>query len=76
MNSNFGQKMFRPCKLHHHSQISRMVDCELCNECKRKNYAKVLHFQSERLKDDYIKLCKISTCMQYKNKTWMKHFFI
>jgi hypothetical protein len=45
MNSNFGQKGFRPCKLHHHSQISRMVDCELCNECKRKNSTRVLHFQ-------------------------------
>jgi hypothetical protein len=45
MNSNFGQKRFRPCKLHHHSQILRIADYELCNECKMKNYTKVLHFQ-------------------------------
>jgi len=45
MNLNFGQKGFRPCKSHHHSQISRMVDCELRNECKRKFFNKVLHFQ-------------------------------
>ncbi len=51
-----------------------MVDCELCSECKRQNFARVLHFQTEILKDDYIKLCKIGTCVQYKNKTWMTHF--
>jgi hypothetical protein len=31
-------------------------------------------FKRERLKDDYIKLCKSITCMAMQNKIWMTSF--
>jgi len=31
-------------------------------------------FKGERLKDDYIKLCKPGTCMAMQKKTWMTTF--
>ncbi len=38
----------------------------------------VLHgfyiFRGERLRDDYIKLCKLGTCMEMLKKTWMTTF--
>jgi len=51
-----------------------MVDCELCNECRRQSSTRVYIFKGEKLKDDYIKLCKIGTCVQHENRTWMTKF--
>jgi len=31
-------------------------------------------FKGGRIKDDYIKLCKVSTCMAMQTKTWMTFF--
>ncbi len=32
-------------------------------------------FRSEQIGDDYIKLCKVGTCMAMQTKAWMTSFF-
>jgi hypothetical protein len=34
----------------------------------------VLNVASEWIKDDYIKLCKVGTCMAMQTKAWMTSF--
>jgi hypothetical protein len=52
----------------------KMVNYKLCNVATKGVLPRFYIFKSERLHDDYIKLCKPKICMAMQKKVWMIFF--
>ncbi len=53
-----------------------MVNYKLCNVATKGVSPRFYIFKSERLQDDYIKLCKPKNFMAMKKKVWMIFFLV
>jgi hypothetical protein len=74
---NIIKKRFQS-NLQHDSKVQGMSSGELCVNCVVKvtwNYLSSFYiFKVEQIGDDYIKLCKGSTCMAMQTKAWLTYF--